>query len=107
MVAGDVNGDGYTNDRAFIPTGGCDDPALASGMQSLLENGSPAARELSREAARKARGAQQLSGTVDLERVDVLFVQSGEGAHAAARNAFLPAFEPAWRGRSAAARLGN
>jgi hypothetical protein len=45
-VSGDVNGDGYANDRAFIfdPSAAAD-PAVASAMQSLLRNGSGAARE--------------------------------------------------------------
>ena len=45
-VAGDVNGDGYQNDRAFIfnPTA-TTDTALASGMRSLLATGSGSARE--------------------------------------------------------------
>ncbi|MEP6690593.1 MAG: carboxypeptidase regulatory-like domain-containing protein [Gemmatimonadaceae bacterium] len=45
LVAGDVNGDGYVNDRAFIfdPRSAAD-PALASGMRALLGNGSRAAR---------------------------------------------------------------
>jgi len=44
-VAGDINGDGYSNDRAFIfsPTSG-NDALLASGMQSLLSGGSAVAR---------------------------------------------------------------
>jgi hypothetical protein len=38
MVAGDVNGDGYNNDRAFIynPKDVRTDPALAAAMQNLL-----------------------------------------------------------------------
>ena len=44
MVAGDVNGDGYNNDRAFIPTTTDTDPATAKGIQSLLNNGSGSAR---------------------------------------------------------------
>ncbi|MDQ3244686.1 MAG: carboxypeptidase regulatory-like domain-containing protein [Gemmatimonadota bacterium] len=45
MVAGDVNGDGYSNDRAYvINPGSATDPALAAGIQSLLDNGSDAAR---------------------------------------------------------------
>lgn len=46
MIAGDVNGDGYNNDRAFVfdPTKATD-PALATAMQSLLTNGSDVARE--------------------------------------------------------------
>ncbi len=51
-VAGDINGDGFTNDRAFIytPTT-ASDPAVAAGMQALLASGSRAARDcLSRQA---------------------------------------------------------
>ncbi len=46
MIAGDVNGDGYLNDRAFVfdPTRTAD-TALASGMRSLLTNGAPAAKD--------------------------------------------------------------
>ncbi|HUQ46898.1 MAG TPA: carboxypeptidase regulatory-like domain-containing protein [Gemmatimonadaceae bacterium] len=51
MVAGDINGDGYNNDRAFIPQVSSDpallstlDPALANGIQSLLNNGSASAK---------------------------------------------------------------
>ena len=48
-IAGDVNGDGYANDRAFIfdpndPQRALADPALAEGMRALLDNGSDAAR---------------------------------------------------------------
>ena len=45
MIAGDVNGDGYWNDRAFVfdPARSAD-ASLASGMRSLLANGAPAAR---------------------------------------------------------------
>ena len=51
MVAGDVNGDGYSNDRAFIfDPASASDPALASAMQSLLATGSEGARKcLSRQ----------------------------------------------------------
>jgi hypothetical protein len=47
MVAGDINGDGYFNDRAFVfdPSGATVDPAVKAGMQSLLATASPAARE--------------------------------------------------------------
>jgi hypothetical protein len=45
-IAGDVNGDGYSNDRAFVhsPAGG-GDPALAAGMRELLETSSGATRK--------------------------------------------------------------
>ncbi len=46
LVAGDINGDGYANDRAFIfnPAAVSGDTALASGMRSLLTGGSSSAR---------------------------------------------------------------
>ena len=44
-ISGDINGDGYSNDRAFIYSPTSADPALASGMASLLESTSDAARE--------------------------------------------------------------
>ncbi|HEY8166555.1 MAG TPA: TonB-dependent receptor [Gemmatimonadaceae bacterium] len=57
MVAGDVNGDGYNNDRAFVfDPAKATDPALASAMQSLLDNGSDIARDcLSRQLGLLAR----------------------------------------------------
>lgn len=46
VVTGDVNGDGYANDRAFIfDPGTVGDTAIASGMRALLANGSSSARE--------------------------------------------------------------
>jgi hypothetical protein len=56
MVAGDVNGDGYSNDRAFIfDPASASDPALASAMQSLLATGSEGARKcLSRQVGHLA-----------------------------------------------------
>lgn len=45
MIAGDVNGDGRSNDRAFIfAPGAGTDAALSAGIQQLLDGGSPAAR---------------------------------------------------------------
>jgi len=56
-VAGDINGDGYGNDRAFIfNPSSAGDAAVASGMQSLLANGSSAARHcLSSQVGRIAQ----------------------------------------------------
>ena len=46
MIAGDVNGDGYLNDRAFIfDPSSTADTSLAASMRSLLATGAPAARE--------------------------------------------------------------
>jgi hypothetical protein len=45
MIAGDVNGDGYSNDRAYIPSLSDPDPALAASVRSLLDNTSSGARE--------------------------------------------------------------
>ena len=55
-VAGDINGDGYSNDRAFVfaPSAAAD-PALAAGMAQLLATTSDAAREcLQRQLGRVA-----------------------------------------------------
>ena len=46
VVSGDVNGDGWTNDRAFVfDPARASDPAVASAMRSLLETGSGPARD--------------------------------------------------------------
>lgn len=46
MIAGDVNGDGFLNDRAYIPRPGeGSDPALSNSVQSLIQGGSKSARE--------------------------------------------------------------
>jgi carboxypeptidase family protein len=46
LVASDVNGDGYANDRAYIfDPATAKDAGLAAGMEALLEHGSGAARE--------------------------------------------------------------
>src|SRR3954470_7613324 len=46
MIAGDINGDGYFNDRAFVfnPSGTAD-TALATAMRSLLGTGASAAKD--------------------------------------------------------------
>ncbi|MEO8619849.1 MAG: TonB-dependent receptor [bacterium] len=45
IIAGDVNGDGYSNDRAFVYNPAANiDSALTAGMRELLVNGSEAAR---------------------------------------------------------------
>jgi hypothetical protein len=46
MVAGDVNGDGYSNDRAYVfnPSALSNDPVLQSAMEGLMTNGSESAR---------------------------------------------------------------
>jgi hypothetical protein len=59
MVAGDINGDGNSNDRAFIyspaSAAAAADPALADGINALLATGSKGARAcLSRQVSRLA-----------------------------------------------------
>jgi hypothetical protein len=59
-IAGDINGDGYSNDRAFIyAPSRATDPALAAGMAQLLSSTSSSARDclekqLGRIAARNS-----------------------------------------------------
>jgi hypothetical protein len=86
LVAGDVNGDGYNNDRAFIPTlGAATDSALAAGLQSLLATAPTATREcLERQmgtiASRNScRGpwTQTASLNVTLDRVKFHMPQRG------------------------------
>jgi hypothetical protein len=63
MVAGDVNGDGYSNDRAFIfDPSDASDPALSASMQSLLANGSRAARECLRSQLGKLAARNSCTG---------------------------------------------
>ena len=92
LVAGDINGDGYANDRAFIfnPAAVSGDTALASGMRSLLTGGSSSARACLLQPARPHRDAEQLPGAVVVDGQPELLVQSGEGAAAAARHALIP-----------------
>jgi hypothetical protein len=46
LISGDVNGDGYANDRAFIfKPSTASDPQVAAAMQALLDNGSASARD--------------------------------------------------------------
>jgi hypothetical protein len=55
MIAGDVNGDGYANDRAFIFTPATGDSAVVAGMSQLLQATSGNAREcLERQLGRIA-----------------------------------------------------
>jgi hypothetical protein len=53
-VAGDINGDGYSNDRAFIyDPAHTADTALAAAMKQLIEKGSPIARDCLRQQVGK------------------------------------------------------
>ena len=55
MIAGDVNGDGYSNDRAFVFDPGSSDPAVATAMQALLADAPKGARScLARQIGRLA-----------------------------------------------------
>jgi hypothetical protein len=77
VIAGDVNGDGYSNDRAFIYNPSVTtDSALTAGMRDLLANGSAAAKsclqsQLGRIAERnscKAPWSSQASLQVTFDR---------------------------------------
>jgi len=86
-IAGDVNGDGYSNDRAFVwsPTDGSD-PALAEGMQALLASTSGATRsclekQIGRIAGRNScRGPWTSSASlnVSLDRAKFRIPRRGE-----------------------------
>ena len=85
-IGGDVNGDGYFNDRAFVfaPTGG--DPAVAAGMQQLLDNTSGRTRaclekQLGKIAARNScRGpwSSTASLNISLDRAKFRMPQRGD-----------------------------
>ena len=65
MISGDVNGDGASNDRAFIFEPSVSDSATATAMRSLLANGTKSAKEcLERQLGRLAdRGSCQAPWT--------------------------------------------
>lgn len=78
IVAGDVNGDGYFNDRAFVyAPAAAPDTALANGMRQLLDNANTRTRDclesqLGKIAARnscRAPWSSNASLTVTLDRV--------------------------------------
>ena len=63
LIGGDVNGDGYSNDRAFIADPATtDDPALASGMASLLAHGSSSARTCLERQLNRLAGRNSCEG---------------------------------------------
>ena len=63
LVASDVNGDGYANDRAFIfEPATAEDPAVASGMAALLGHGSAAARDCLRKQLGDLAGRNSCEG---------------------------------------------
>ena len=86
-ISGDVNGDGYFNDRAFVfaPTGGSD-AALAAGMQQLLANSTGRTRsclekQIGQIAERNScRGpwSSSASLSVTLDRAKFRMPQRGE-----------------------------
>lgn len=45
LVASDINGDGYVNDRAFVPSLTDADATVATSMKSFLDNATPEARK--------------------------------------------------------------
>lgn len=68
MIASDVNGDRYANDRAFVfAPNAATDSTTAVGMRALLANGTPAARDcLEKQLGRLAeRGSCQAPCTAN------------------------------------------
>jgi hypothetical protein len=66
MTSGDVNGDGYNNDRAFIynPTS-TTDPVLAASMASLLSNAPASVRDCLQSSLDDRRQEQPPESVVD------------------------------------------
>jgi hypothetical protein len=63
VVAGDINGDGYFNDRAFVfDPAQTSDSALASGMRALLANGSSSARDCLKNQLREIAARNSCQG---------------------------------------------
>ncbi len=86
-ISGDVNGDGYFNDRAFVfaPTGGSD-AAVAAGMQELLNSTSGRTREclekqigsIARRNSCRGPWSSTASLSVSLDRAKFRMPQRGE-----------------------------
>ncbi|MEP6491181.1 MAG: TonB-dependent receptor [bacterium] len=63
LVAGDINGDGYGNDRAFVfDPSKVADTVLSSGMRSLLANGSGVARDCLTSQLNQVAGRNSCQG---------------------------------------------
>jgi hypothetical protein len=63
MIAADVNGDGFANDRAFIfDPSSTTDTSVARGMRSLLASGSSSARECLRAQVDQIAGRNSCQG---------------------------------------------
>lgn len=62
MVAGDVNGDGYSNDRAFVFGSSAADPALGAAMATLLQNSSDHVRKCLERQIGKVAGRNSCQG---------------------------------------------
>ena len=63
LVAGDINGDGWSNDRAFVfAPATAKDPAVASGMQALLSSGASEARACLRRQLGTIAGRNSCQG---------------------------------------------
>ena len=62
VVSGDVNGDGYSNDRAFVFDPATADPAVATAMQALLATTDKSARECLRAQTGRIAGRNSCQG---------------------------------------------
>ena len=84
MVSGDVNGDGFANDRAFVfDPSRTTDTQLANGMQSLLASSSGSARECLTRQLGRAAGRNSCEGPWTA-------VLNGEISYAGNSNGQLP-----------------
>ena len=61
-IAGDVNGDGYSNDRAFIYGANAADPAIAAGMSELLANSTGGTKKCLQEQVGQIAGRNSCRG---------------------------------------------
>ncbi|MES2177252.1 MAG: carboxypeptidase-like regulatory domain-containing protein [Gemmatimonadota bacterium] len=62
-VSGDVNGDGYFNDRAFVfDPAVARDPSVATAMSQLIANGTPQARDCLRQQLGSIAGRNSCTG---------------------------------------------
>ena len=108
MIAGDVNGDGYSNDRAFIYNpSAVTDTALASGMRQLLANASPATRDCLQSQIGHIAARNSCLAPWSSNASHPSLARPRQVPDAAARQRLVLAQQSARRRRSRAQRLGT